>query len=256
MTSTEKERQIAYYDNDVREPEFEISRPHGESRLYQYVMNFKIARVIGLLGRPVRGSSVLAVCCGSGMDAEYLARCGADVTALDISPGCLRRAQTRALRYGVRYALVRGDAEHLPFADNSFDFAFVHDGLHHLEQPNRAVCEMTRVARLAVMVSEPALATVTSLPTRLGLMNPREEAGNYINRASPQELSQTCRALGFTAVRWTRYLLKYGHPPAAWWRLFDREPLFSFARVAFLVFGVHLGGRWGNKLAFVAEKDA
>src|SRR6266576_529987 len=96
ITTTGKAEQIDYYDNQVADPEFEINRPHGESRLYRYLMDFKFSHVVQLLTGSFRGSTVLVVCCGSGMDAEYAARSGARVVALDISGGCLSRARIRS----------------------------------------------------------------------------------------------------------------------------------------------------------------
>ena len=251
----QKITQAQYYDHDVADPEFEINRPHGESRLYQYLMDFKFTHVVRLLGRPLVGSKVLVICCGSGMDAEYLARLGGRIVALDISNGCLERARLRARRYGVDYQLVRGDAEFLPFADASFEYGFVHDGLHHLGDPDRAISELARVARRGIMVTEPAEATVTKLPTRLGLMKPYEQAGNYIYRVRQKSLERLCRSLGFDRVVGVRYLVKYSHPPPAWWRGFDSGPLFQIARAGFLLVGVGLLGRWGNKLALIAERS-
>ena len=252
---TDKTAQAEYYDHAVADPEFEINRPHGESRLYRYLMDFKFKRVIQLLGGSLAGKRVLVVCCGSGMDAEYLARGGAHVVALDISTGCLIRARERGRRYGLDFTLVGGDAENLPFHDDSFDYAFVHDGLHHLASPERAVREMSRIAATGIVISEPAKAAVTGIPTRIGVMKAYEDAGNFINRLSPKNLERTCRSLGFDHVAYSRYLMKYGHPPATWWHVFDREPLFTVAWVSFRILGVALLGRWGNKLAFVAERS-
>ena len=56
-----KNSQADYYDHNVDDPEFEINRPHGESRLYSYVMDFKFRRVVSLLGRPLRKSGVVQV---------------------------------------------------------------------------------------------------------------------------------------------------------------------------------------------------
>jgi ubiquinone/menaquinone biosynthesis C-methylase UbiE len=250
-----KAGQAAYYDHEVEDPEFEINRPHGESRLYRYLMDFKFARVMQLLGSSLEGSTVLVVCCGSGMDAEYVARSGARVVAMDISGGCIARARVRAERYGVKYALVRGDAENLPFRDGSFDYAFVHDGLHHLPTPELAIAEMARVARRGILITEPADANLTKLLIHSRLMKPYEEAGNYVLRFHPQQLEPLCRSLGLDRIVSSRYLVKYGHPPAGWWRYLDKEPLFQAARATFLSFGSTLFGRWGNKLAFVAERS-
>jgi ubiquinone/menaquinone biosynthesis C-methylase UbiE len=251
---TDKTKQADYYDHDVADPEFEINRPHGESRLYRYLMDFKFSRVQSHLSRPLQGSKVLVICCGSGMDAEYVVRAGAGVVAMDISDGCLDRARLRANRYGLKYDLVRGDAENLPFGDGTFDYGFVHDGLHHLPEPDRAIAELARISRRGIIVTEPADATVTKLLIRLGVMKPYEEAGNFVIRFRGDQLESLCRSLGFDRVSSSRYLVKYGHPPASWWRRFDSELPFAIARAGFSLFGVALFGRWGNKLAFVAER--
>jgi SAM-dependent methyltransferase len=254
--STAKSRQVEYYDYEVQDPEFEINRPHRESRLYRYLMDFKFARVIDLLGHSIQGSDVLVVCCGSGMDAEYAARHGARVVAMDISGGCLSRARVRSQRYGVEYSLVRGDAENLPFRDGSVDYALVHDGLHHLQAPVRAISEMARVARRGILITEPADANLTKLLIKAKVMKPYEEAGNDVMRFHPQVLGSICRNLGFDRIVSSRYLVKYGHPPAGWWRHLDTEPLFQIARGTFIGLGFAVFGRWGNKLAFVAERSS
>jgi ubiquinone/menaquinone biosynthesis C-methylase UbiE len=250
-----KASQADYYDHKVEDPEFEINRPHGESRLYRYLMDFKFNRVISLMGQSLQGSTVLVSCCGSGMDAEYLARCGARVVAMDISSGCLGRARVRADRYGVDYTLVRGDAENLPFPDSSFDYAFVHDGLHHLQAPERAIREMARVAQRGILITEPADARLTKLLIGSRVMKPYEEAGNYVVRFDARRLEPLCRDLGFDQISSSRYLVKYGHPPGSWWRRLDAAPLFDLTRAAFWVLGVKVFGRWGNKMAFVAERS-
>jgi SAM-dependent methyltransferase len=254
MADSTKASQVDYYDHKIENPEFEINRPHGESRFYRYLMDFKFARVTQLLGQSLEGSAVLVVCSGSGMDAEYIARTGASVVAMDISRGCLDRARIRAERFGLKYELVRGDAENLPFQDGSFDYVFVHDGLHHIPTPERAISEMARVARRGLLVTEPADAELTKLLIKVGLMKPYEEAGNYVLRFHPNQLESLCRSLGFDRMASSRYLVRYGHPPAGWWRLLDSEPLFQLSRAMFLSFGLALFGRWGNKLAFVAER--
>jgi ubiquinone/menaquinone biosynthesis C-methylase UbiE len=252
---TIKASQADYYDHSVEDPEFEINRPHGESRLYGYMMDFKFNRVIQLLSQSLRDKKVLIVCCGSGMDAEYAARCGAHVVALDISSGCLSRARERARRYSVDYTPVRGDAENLPFRDGAFDYAFVHDGLHHLQEPKRAIKEMARVAQKGILITEPADANLTKLLIRSRVMKPYEEAGNYVIRFDAQRLEPLCRELGFNRIASSRYLVKYGHPPGAWWRRLDASPFFELSRAAFWLLGVELFGRWGNKMAFVAERS-
>lgn len=47
------------------------------------------------------------------------------------------------------------DAENLTFSDNSFDFVFCKESLHHFPRPYLAVYEMLRVAKKAIILVEP-----------------------------------------------------------------------------------------------------
>jgi ubiquinone/menaquinone biosynthesis C-methylase UbiE len=50
--------------------------------------------------------------------------------------------------------LISGDALHLDFADNSFDYVIETGVLHHIAEPGLAVREMARVARKGLMISD------------------------------------------------------------------------------------------------------
>ena len=90
------------------------------------------------------------------------------------------------------------------FATRSVDVVYVHDGLHHLDDPLAGLAEMARVARSAVCVSEPARAGITALAVRAGLALEREEAGNRVGRLDAEavrpsfanEVSPSARAAG------------------------------------------------------------
>lgn len=75
-----------------------------------------------LLG-DVRGRRILEVGCGSAPCARWLRTRGADVVAFDLSAGMLAYAAAAATRSGVRVPLVQADAEHIPFAEHTFDIA-------------------------------------------------------------------------------------------------------------------------------------
>jgi ubiquinone/menaquinone biosynthesis C-methylase UbiE len=248
---SQKAGQAEHFDA-IDNPEFEINRPHDASRIYRYLMDYKMERVMDLLGHPLSGARVVVICCGSGMDAEYLARQGAKVTATDISAGCLARAAERMRRYGLNYELEQADAESLPFDDWAYDYAFVHDGLHHLPNPDSAISEMARVARVGILLTEPADAALTALAIRAGAIEAYEEAGNFVVRFSAKRLTPLCRSLGLTDIRHARYLMKYGHPPAEWWRRFDHPLPQALARGAFRALGAGIMSPLGNKLALVA----
>jgi ubiquinone/menaquinone biosynthesis C-methylase UbiE len=249
-----KEHQRHHFDHEVHDPEFEIVRPRSAGRFYSYLMHYKVRTAVELLSRDLSNQRVLVICAGSGMDAELLLSHGVQVVALDISEGALGRARERALRFGLRFGLVAGDAEALPFADGAFDHVFVHDGLHHLDDVEGAIGEMVRVGQRGVMITEPADAMFMRALIRVGLLPATEDSGNEVYRLHPNRVTPLLTRLGMPVVRHRRYLVKYSHQPGPLFRLLDLPLLYPLARVAFRLFGVRLLGAAGNKLTIVAER--
>lgn len=245
-----KHRQADYFDRGVAE-EFEISRPNDAPDAYRWMLDEKFRRSIA--GLPdLRGATVVDACCGSGMDAEMLARAGAQVIAIDISEGCAARACARAKRYGLKYVVVVGDVEHLPVRTASADVSYVHDGLHHLADPAIGLRELARVARRAVSVNEPAEALGTAVAVKLGVALEREDAGNRVARLRPGVVSRELAAAGFD-VRWQRYLMYYKHEPGAAMR-FASRPLMRDLYRGVVTLADAAVGRWGNKLQVTAVR--
>jgi SAM-dependent methyltransferase len=60
----------------------------------------------------------------------------------------------KAVFIDAKAGVIDGDAQSLPFADNSFDVVCEFAILHHIPAPAKAVSEMLRVARRAVFVSD------------------------------------------------------------------------------------------------------
>jgi SAM-dependent methyltransferase len=94
----------------------------------------------------VSGLDALDYGCGHGMASVVLARLGARVTALDLSPGYLLEARRRVQANGVVVHFVQADGGRLPFADASFDRVWGNAILHHLDL-ERAGRELRRVLR-------------------------------------------------------------------------------------------------------------
>ena len=96
------------------------------------------------------GERALDLCCGTGDIAFGLAGCGAEVTGLDFSEKMLEVAQAR-LRNSKsdvgRLNFIQGDAERIPFPDNSFDAVTVGYGLRNLSSWETGLREMIRVAK-------------------------------------------------------------------------------------------------------------
>lgn len=248
-----KEQQVSYFREHVN-PEFEIERPRGTGRLYSYLMRYKFDTALEAVPFRVHDQCVLNVCCGSGMDIEFMAHTGARVIGLDLSKDAVRRTRERAARYGFAVQLVVGDAENLPFRNDAVALGFVHDGLHHLPEPHRALRELVRVSRRGIVLTEPANAAVTRLAVKLGVSEEYEEAGNYVYRLSKPELVSLFHSLGVRALTIRRYLMYYHHEPKWYYRLFDYTVPFRLFQVLFWLVNAVVS-RWGNKLMCLALKD-
>lgn len=100
--------------------------------------------------------SVLDVGAGSGRLSIHLAKKREGY--LVSSDASIEMLQTAASRSPVldRPVFVLADAQQLPFADHSFDYVISFRTLMHLPDWRKAVAEMCRVARQAVVIDAPA----------------------------------------------------------------------------------------------------
>jgi ubiquinone/menaquinone biosynthesis C-methylase UbiE len=246
--------QARFFDEESS-PEWEITRPHAAPAWHRWQLEEKHRRAINGMGA-IGGMSALTVCGGSGMDAEFLYRQGArPVVSADISLGAARRVAERGRRFDVSLIPLVADVERLPFADRSFDLVFVHDGLHHLEDPMVGLREMARVARRAVSVNEPARASATRMAVRLELSVEHEEAGNRVARMSIPGIEAVLRQAGFEIVRAERYAMLYRHEPGVPTRFMSRPGVSALARGGWRVGNAAIG-RFGNKLTVQALRPS
>ena len=95
-----------------------------------------------------RFESMLDLGTGTGRLLELFAPLYNSAVGIDASAAMLAVARANLDRAGVTAAQVRlGDIQHLPFQRNSFDLVTVHQVLHFLNDPERAIAEAARVLR-------------------------------------------------------------------------------------------------------------
>jgi demethylmenaquinone methyltransferase/2-methoxy-6-polyprenyl-1,4-benzoquinol methylase len=96
--------------------------------------------------------TALDLCCGTGDIALALTQRGAKTTGLDFSEKMLEIAAARSQKKNPQSAIhnpqfIHGDAQQIPFPENSFDIVTVGYGLRNLASWERGLDEMLRVAR-------------------------------------------------------------------------------------------------------------
>lgn len=93
------------------------------------------------------GMKVLDVAAGNGNFALAAAERGARVTACDLTPRMIELGRARSEAAGHDVEWVRGDAEQLPFADESYDLVATVFGAMFAPQPDAVASELFRVCR-------------------------------------------------------------------------------------------------------------
>jgi ubiquinone/menaquinone biosynthesis C-methylase UbiE len=93
------------------------------------------------------GWRVLDVATGSGNAAIAAARLGCTAVGVDYVPSLLERGRIRGLAEGLDVELLEGDAEALPFEDDSFDAVLSVFGSMFAPDHEQAAAELLRVSK-------------------------------------------------------------------------------------------------------------
>jgi demethylmenaquinone methyltransferase/2-methoxy-6-polyprenyl-1,4-benzoquinol methylase len=114
------------------------------------------------------GDRVLDVATGTGLvAAELRSRCSCTVVAVDQSPAMLAAARARFAATGAAgVQLLAAEAEHLPFADASFDALTFTYLLRYVDDPARTLRELARVVRPGGAVASLEFGVPRSAPAR------------------------------------------------------------------------------------------
>lgn len=94
----------------------------------------------------MRGKTAADLGAGTGFITEGLLRSGLQVVAVDQSPAMLNALRRKFPDpYPVDTRV--GDAEDLPLAAETVDYAFANMYLHHVQDPEKAIQEMVRILK-------------------------------------------------------------------------------------------------------------
>jgi SAM-dependent methyltransferase len=110
------------------------------------------ARIIRIV-TDLQPETLLDAGCGEGFVADALLKAmpWAKITGFDVLQESVKLAQLR----NPRATFSLGDIYNIEHEDNSFDVVYCLEVLEHLQEPDRALKEMARVAKRAVVMSVP-----------------------------------------------------------------------------------------------------
>jgi ubiquinone/menaquinone biosynthesis C-methylase UbiE len=106
---------------------------------------FRWSRRVKMLTEFIRpGSALLELGCGTGYFTKEIAKTGANITAIDISPELLAIAKNNVSHANV--AFIEENAYNMTFDDNRFDYVIGSSVLHHLNI-EKAISEIYRILK-------------------------------------------------------------------------------------------------------------
>ncbi|HWS48181.1 MAG TPA: class I SAM-dependent methyltransferase [Acidimicrobiia bacterium] len=130
-----------YYTNEQRASDAYFRDIEDRRYRAHYNLRELFASLAGSKGR------LLEIGCGIGVDSIQLAKCGFDVTAVDLTESALAVAKEFAAHRDVAVDFRLGNAERLDFSDGEFDVVYSFGVLHHTPDIEKAVSEVRRVLR-------------------------------------------------------------------------------------------------------------
>lgn len=110
--------------------------------------------------------TLLDVGCGSGQTAIPAAKMGLKVTGVDIAENLIEHARKSAKKANLKTQFDVGDAENLPYENNSFDAAITMIGAMFAPQPDQVASEFARVIKPGGTLCM-ANWTATSMPGQM-----------------------------------------------------------------------------------------
>lgn len=164
-----------------------------------FAERFRFSKWRPELWQSVEGKTILEVGVGTGKNFAYYPN-NLNITALDISPKMLQQAARRAGELNVDVELVEGDAQALPFEDDSFESAVTSFVFCSVPDPVQGLRELRRVLqpRGQLLMLEHVLSEKPVIHTLMKWFDfvPYRVWGAHINRQTVENV----RIAGFEPV--------------------------------------------------------
>ena len=149
--------------------------------------------------QPARGETVLGIGCGTGARLFRFLEKGLEVTGIDNSESMLEYAEKNL---GNRVDLHQGNAEDLPFDDNSFNISLLINTLEFVDDPLKALEEACRVTKDRVFIGAWNKSAV-------------KDINQYIKGMMTEEAAKNVRFLGIGLLKKIIFSL-VGDIPVQW----------------------------------------
>ena len=183
--------------------------------------------------------NLLEVGCGMGTDTIVFAKNGFNVTGIDLTPAHIELAEKLFSLYNSKGTFLKGNAEDLPFDDNSYGGVYSFGVLHHTKNTSKAIKEIHRILQpngraIIMLYNKWSLNNLAHYITRKGFENVKGGIDSPITyRFSTNEVRRMCLPFKSCNVR-TEYL--FGAGWGIMYDLFPKRLYFMLSRL----FGWHL----------------
>ncbi|HYI26122.1 MAG TPA: class I SAM-dependent methyltransferase [Thermomicrobiales bacterium] len=140
------------YESNIQVDTSNFRKHTSDSPVQRKLIDRFHQRITGIV-TSYKPESLLDAGCGEGFVADILqtAMPTANFTGFDVLEDSVALAQLR----NPRGAFAVGDIYNIAYPDRSFDVVYCFEVLEHLHEPDKALKELARVARTAVILSVP-----------------------------------------------------------------------------------------------------
>ena len=179
---------------------------------FERVLKRAIDDLDGMLPEPKkRYPLILDVGCGRGNSFELLDEYfnPDHISGIEVDESLLGDAQKQAEARRCSVDLITGNAEAMPYPDQSFDMVFCHQSFHHIVQHEKAMQEFYRVLKPGgiLLFAESCKKFIHSFSIRLLFRHPmdvQKTAAQYINLIKKTGFEVTPEAVSKPYLWWSR----------------------------------------------------